>query len=64
MIQVFKLQRTYYTANRLKLLFNGCLIVLRVLWPRFQSIEKKAEKMTFPALINSKSIFLHPINKT
>ena len=43
---------------------NSVSLLLGVLLPRFQYIGAKAEKTTFPMLINSKSIFLLPINKT
>jgi hypothetical protein len=59
--QVFKLQRTYNTANRLYSLFNGAADFLTCLLPvRSQAIAIKREKIVFPMLINSKSIFLQP----
>ncbi len=44
--------------------FRSPIRVWDVLTVRFQRIEPKLEKMEFTLLIYSKSIFLHPINKT
>ena len=71
MIQVFSngvLRTNYKELIILPTVYYYYLIaagmLLRVLLPRFQSIGEKKEKITFPMLINSKSIFLLPINKT
>ncbi len=59
-----KLQRMYNTANRFSSYFISHINIFLILESRFQPFELKLENILFYILINSKSIFLQPINKT